>query len=116
VPIQITSLRAPDEVVQSAHSYGGLVYHDVTNVKHAKRALQAGVDGLILVCAGAGGHAGIDTGIDQGDLAARVEHGLGTTGSGQCQAYDGHQKRIKSNWLHKKGLKKLGCLSGVTNG
>jgi nitronate monooxygenase len=58
VPIQITSLRAPDEVVQSAHAYGGLVFHDVTNVKHAKRALQAGVDGLILVCAGAGGHAG----------------------------------------------------------
>ena len=58
VPIQITSLRAPDEVVQSAHSYGGLVYHDITNVKHAKRALQAGVDGLILVCSGAGGHAG----------------------------------------------------------
>jgi nitronate monooxygenase len=58
VPIQITSLRAPDEVVPSAHSYGGLVFHDVTNVKHAKRALQAGVDGLILVCAGAGGHAG----------------------------------------------------------
>jgi nitronate monooxygenase len=58
VPIQITSLRAPDEVVESAHTYGGLVFHDVTNIKHAKRALQAGVDGLILVCAGAGGHAG----------------------------------------------------------
>jgi nitronate monooxygenase len=58
VPIQITSLRAPDEVVESAHAYGGLVFHDVTNIKHAKRALQAGVDGLILVCAGAGGHAG----------------------------------------------------------
>jgi nitronate monooxygenase len=58
VPIQITSLRAPDEVVPVAHAYGGLVFHDVTNVKHAKRALQAGVDGLILVCAGAGGHAG----------------------------------------------------------
>jgi nitronate monooxygenase len=58
VPIQITSLRAPDEVVASAHAYGGLVFHDVTNIKHAKRALQAGVDGLILVCAGAGGHAG----------------------------------------------------------
>jgi nitronate monooxygenase len=58
VPIQITSLRAPDEVVAAAHSYGGLVFHDVTNIKHAKRALQAGVDGLILVCAGAGGHAG----------------------------------------------------------
>jgi nitronate monooxygenase len=58
VPIQITSLRAPDEVVASAHAYGGLVFHDVTNIKHAKRASQAGVDGLILVCAGAGGHAG----------------------------------------------------------
>ena len=58
VPIQITSLRAPDEVVPSAHRYGGLVFHDVTNIKHAKRALQSGVDGLILVCAGAGGHAG----------------------------------------------------------
>src|ERR1041384_7571222 len=58
VPIQITSLRAPDDVVKSAKRYGCLVFHDVTNVKHAKRALQAGVDGLILVCAGAGGHAG----------------------------------------------------------
>ena len=58
VPIQITSLRAPDDVVKSAHSYGGLVMHDVTNIQHAKRALQAGVDGLILVCNGAGGHAG----------------------------------------------------------
>ena len=58
VPIQITSLRAPDDVVKSAHRYGCLVFHDVTNVTHAKRALQAGVDGLILVCAGAGGHAG----------------------------------------------------------
>ena len=58
VPIQITSLRAPDAVVEAAHSYGGLVFHDVTNIKHAKRALQAGVDGLILVCHGAGGHAG----------------------------------------------------------
>lgn len=58
VPIQITSLRAPDAVVEAAHSYGGLVFHDVTNVKHAKRAIQAGVDGLILVAHGAGGHAG----------------------------------------------------------
>jgi nitronate monooxygenase len=57
VPLQITSLRAPDEVVASAHSYGGLVIHDVTNIHHAKRALQAGVDGLVLVCNGAGGHA-----------------------------------------------------------
>jgi nitronate monooxygenase len=58
VPIIITSLRAPDAVVEAAHSYGGLVFHDVTTIKHAQRALAAGVDGLILVCAGAGGHAG----------------------------------------------------------
>jgi nitronate monooxygenase len=58
VPIFITSLRAPDSVVEAAHSYGALVFHDVTNIKHAQRALAAGVDGLILVCAGAGGHAG----------------------------------------------------------
>jgi hypothetical protein len=45
-------------VVEAAHSYGGLVFHDVTTIKHAKRALEAGVDGLILVCTGAGGHAG----------------------------------------------------------
>jgi nitronate monooxygenase len=58
VPIIITSLRAPDAVVEAAHSYGGLVFHDVTTIRHAQRALAAGVDGLILVCAGAGGHAG----------------------------------------------------------
>jgi nitronate monooxygenase len=58
VPIIITSLRAPDEVVTAAHSYGGLVFHDVTTIRHAQKALEAGVDGLILVCAGAGGHAG----------------------------------------------------------
>jgi nitronate monooxygenase len=58
VPIIITSLRAPDAVVSAAHSYGGLVFHDVTTIRHAQKALEAGVDGLILVCAGAGGHAG----------------------------------------------------------
>jgi nitronate monooxygenase len=58
VPIIITSLRPPLEVVEAAHSYGGLVFHDVINVRHAKKAADMGVDGLILVCAGAGGHAG----------------------------------------------------------
>ncbi len=58
VPIIITSLRPPAELVEAAHSYGGLVFHDVINVKHAKKAAEQGVDGLILVCAGAGGHAG----------------------------------------------------------
>ncbi|MFM2041658.1 MAG: hypothetical protein RLY86_234 [Pseudomonadota bacterium] len=58
VPLIITSVGAPTEIVPAIHSYGGLVFHDVTNVKHAKKAIEAGVDGLILVCAGAGGHAG----------------------------------------------------------
>jgi nitronate monooxygenase len=58
VPIMITSLHAPEKVVEAARSYGGLVFHDVISIKHAKRAIQAGVDGLILVCHGAGGHAG----------------------------------------------------------
>ena len=58
VPIIITSLRPPAEIVDAAHSYGGVVYHDVINVKHARKAVEEGVDGLILVCAGAGGHAG----------------------------------------------------------
>ena len=58
VPIMITSLRAPQSVVEAAHSYGGIVLHDVINVRHARKAAEAGVDGLILVCAGAGGHAG----------------------------------------------------------
>jgi nitronate monooxygenase len=58
VPIIITSLRAPTEVVAAAHSYGGVVFHDVINIRHAKKAAEEGVDGLILVCAGAGGHAG----------------------------------------------------------
>lgn len=58
VPIVITSLRAPDDVVPAVHGYGGLVFHDVISVRHARKAAAAGVDGLILVCAGAGGHAG----------------------------------------------------------
>jgi len=59
VPIIITSLRAPKEVVESAHSYGGVVFHDIINIRHAKKAVDEGVDGLIPVCAGAGGHAGV---------------------------------------------------------
>lgn len=58
VPLIITSLSAPTQVVPRVHAYGGLVFHDVISVRHAEKALEAGVDGLILVCAGAGGHAG----------------------------------------------------------
>ncbi|HHU40052.1 MAG TPA: nitronate monooxygenase [Propionibacterium sp.] len=57
-PIVITSLGAVTEVVDAVHAWGGLVLHDVTNLKHARKAAEAGVDGLILVSAGAGGHAG----------------------------------------------------------
>lgn len=58
VPIVITSLGAVKEVVDAVHSYGGLVFHDVTTRRHAEKAAEAGVDGLIAVAAGAGGHAG----------------------------------------------------------
>jgi len=59
VPIIISSLRAPPvEMLDAIHSYGGIVLHDVINIRHAQKALEAGVDGLILVASGAGGHAG----------------------------------------------------------
>jgi nitronate monooxygenase len=59
VPVVITSLGAVRDVVDAIHSYGGLVFHDVINLHHANKAADAGVDGLIAVCAGAGGHAGL---------------------------------------------------------
>ena len=59
VPLIITSLRPPREIVDAAHSYGGLVFHDVISVRHARKAVEQGVDGIIVVCAGAGGHAGM---------------------------------------------------------
>jgi nitronate monooxygenase len=59
VPVVITSLGAVREVVDAIHSYGGLVFHDVIHLHHARKAADAGVDGLIAVCAGAGGHAGL---------------------------------------------------------
>ena len=58
VPIIITSLRPPAEIVDAVHSYGGVVFHDVINLRHATKAMEQGVDGIITVCAGAGGHAG----------------------------------------------------------
>ncbi|MBM38162.1 MAG: nitronate monooxygenase [Woeseia sp.] len=58
VPIIITSLRPPEEIVKAVHSYGGLVFHDVINLRHARKAIAQGVDGIIAVCAGAGGHTG----------------------------------------------------------
>jgi nitronate monooxygenase len=58
VPLIITSLGAVSELVDAVHSYGGLVFHDIIKKRHAEKAAEAGVDGLILVSAGAGGHAG----------------------------------------------------------
>lgn len=59
IPITISSLRAPPkEMLDAIHSYGGIVLHDVISIRHAQKALEAGVDGLILVASGAGGHAG----------------------------------------------------------
>ena len=58
VPIIITSLNPPREIVDAVHSYGGLVFHDIISMRHARKAIEQGVDGVIAVCAGAGGHAG----------------------------------------------------------
>ena len=58
VPLVITSLGAVSDLVDAVHSYGGLVYHDIIKRRHAEKAADAGVDGLILVAAGAGGHGG----------------------------------------------------------
>ena len=58
VPFVVTSVGKPAEAVRAVHSYGGIVFHDVTTVNYAHKAIESGVDGLVLVCAGAGGHAG----------------------------------------------------------
>ena len=59
IPLIITSLGAVPDIVNAIHSYGGLVYHDIIKKRHAEKAAEANVDGLILVTAGAGGHAGL---------------------------------------------------------
>lgn len=59
VPLIITSLGAVRDVVDAVHGYGGVVFHDIANIRHARKAAEAGVDGLILVAGGAGGHAGV---------------------------------------------------------
>ena len=58
IPIVITTLGITRELTDAVHGYGGLVFHDATTMKHAKKALDANVDGIIAVCGGAGGHAG----------------------------------------------------------
>ena len=58
VPIIITSLRPPKIIIDAVHSYGGIVLHDTINIRHTKKALSEGADGIVAVCTGAGGHAG----------------------------------------------------------
>ncbi len=58
VPIIITSLRAPTEVITRVQEYGGIILHDVINMRHARKAISEGANGIVAVCAGAGGHAG----------------------------------------------------------
>src|SRR3546814_1586429 len=57
-PVVITSVGNPAEAVERIHAFGGLVFHDVATLRHAQKAIAAGVDGLILLTAGAGGHTG----------------------------------------------------------
>lgn len=58
VPVIITSVGSPGTIAARVHDYGGLVLHDVVSVRHARKAAEAGVDGIVAVCAGAGGHGG----------------------------------------------------------
>lgn len=58
VPLLITINGAPDDIVKEVHGWGGMIFHDVTTVRHAEKAAKAGVDGMILICAGGGGHSG----------------------------------------------------------
>jgi nitronate monooxygenase len=76
VPIVITSLSAPTDIVPRVHAYGGIVLHDVIKVRHAEKALEAGVDGLIAVCAGAGGHAGTLNPLALVNELRRIHQGL----------------------------------------
>ncbi|OVZ56872.1 nitronate monooxygenase [Pigmentiphaga sp. NML080357] len=75
-PIVITSLNPPGDVVRRVHAYGGKVLHDVTTLRHARKAIDAGVDGLILVCAGAGGHTGSINPMAFTDEVRRIFDGL----------------------------------------
>ena len=90
VPLIITSLGAVPDLVESVHSYGGSVFHDVVNLRHAKKAIDAGVDGIIAVSAGAGGHgqathlawlARLNRYLMQCDLIWRAEYSRDTRGA-----------------------------------
>lgn len=76
VPIVITALGSPREVVEEVHAYGGIVLADVNSVKFARKAADVGVDGLVLVAAGAGGHTGQMTGFAFVDAVRKFWDGI----------------------------------------
>jgi nitronate monooxygenase len=81
-PIVITALGSPAPVVEAVHGYGGLVFADVNSVAYAAKAARVGVDGLVLVCAGAGGHTGTITGFAAVDAVREFWDGLIVLGGG----------------------------------
>jgi nitronate monooxygenase len=105
VPIIITSLGAREEINAAAHSYGGVVLHDIINNKHAHKAIEKGADGLIAVAAGAGGHAGVKSPFALIQEIRRRPSGLvGFDRHGRCDfGGAGHGCRLCLHWfgLHR---------------
>jgi nitronate monooxygenase len=75
-PLVLSSLGDPADLVTRVHTWGGRVVQDVTTMKHAAKALSAGVDGLMLTCAGAGGHTGFLTPMAFVPAVRRIWDGL----------------------------------------
>ena len=87
VPLVITSVGDPSDMVRRVHAWGGKVLHDVTTLRHAEKAVEAGVDGLILVCAGAGGHAGANSPFSFLRAVRKCYDGLVVLGGGIADGY-----------------------------
>jgi len=104
VPITITSLRAPNDVIPKIHAYGGIVLHDVISVRHAEKALEDGVDGLILVCAGAGGHAGTLSPFALVGEVRRFYDGPIVTHLSSADIYDPELRRIALDVIRRYGI------------
>lgn len=82
VPLVITSFNAPPEIAQKVTGYGGVHLHDVANLRHAKKALASGCSGVVLVCAGAGGHGGTLSAMAFADEVRRIHDGPMLIGGG----------------------------------
>ncbi len=87
VPLVISSLGKPTHIVEVVHAYGGLVFSDVTTLEHARKAADCGVDGLVLVCSGAGGHAGTLTPFAFAPAVRAFFDGVVALAGGVCDGY-----------------------------